>query len=129
MSSKSLGHHQVNEPEKSREPLVCIVIFFKFLPLSPFCYTAYAGWAVTAVIAVKFGAAHGQSRPEVGSTKCIGASDKKGLPPAPRFVGTSKQKITPPTIFLRPKHNFFSLTVCSLEQYLQNGSENKIFLS
>ena len=34
-------------------------------------YTAYAGWAVTAGIPVKFGAAHDRSRPEVGSMKRI----------------------------------------------------------
>ena len=36
-------------------------------------YTVYAGWAVTAGIALKFVTAHGRSRPEVGSAKCIGA--------------------------------------------------------
>ena len=36
-----------------------------------FLYTEDAGWAVTTRIAVKFGTAHGKSRPEVGSTKCI----------------------------------------------------------
>ena len=35
------------------------------------CYTGHAGWAVTAGIPVKFGTAHGRSRPEVGSAKCI----------------------------------------------------------
>ena len=34
---------------------------------------AYACWAVTAGIPVKFGTAHGRSRPEVGNTKCTGA--------------------------------------------------------
>ena len=34
-----------------------------------------------------------------------------------------------PTIFLRPKQNFGSLTVCTLKEDLQNGSENKILLS
>ena len=45
--------------------------------------TEYAGWAVTARIPVKFGTAHGRSRPEVGSTNRIGANGKKGVPPAP----------------------------------------------
>ena len=36
-------------------------------------YTEYAGCAITAAIPVKFGTAHGRSRPEVGSTKCIDA--------------------------------------------------------
>ena len=52
-------------------------------------YTEYVGWAVTARIPVKFGTAHGRSRPEVGSTKRIGASGQKGVPPAPRIFGTS----------------------------------------
>ena len=78
---------------------------------------------------MKFGTAHGTSRPEVGSTKCIGACGRKGVAPAPRISGTSDENIMTPTIILRPKHNLFSLTVCSLEQYLQNGSENNIFLS
>ena len=82
-----------------------------------------------AVIAVNFGTAHGRWRPEVGSAKNIGACGRKGYAPAPPISGTSDDNIMTPTIFLRPKHNFFSLTVCSLEQYLQNCSENKIFLS
>ena len=32
---------------------------------------AYAGWAVTANLPVKYGTAHGRLRPEVGSTKRI----------------------------------------------------------
>ena len=36
-------------------------------------YTKYAGCAITAAIPVKFGTAHGRSRPDVGSAKCIDA--------------------------------------------------------
>ena len=36
-----------------------------------YTYTEYAGWAVKAGIPVKFGTAHGRSRPEVGRAKCI----------------------------------------------------------
>ena len=54
---------------------------------------------------------------------------EKGVTPAPRIFGTSDEKIITPMVFLRLKHNFYSLTVCSLEQYLQNSSENKILLS
>ena len=45
--------------------------------------TGYAGLAVTARIPVNFGAAHGRSRPEVGSAKCIGAYGRKGVTPSP----------------------------------------------
>ena len=83
------------------------------LALFPELYTEYAGCAVTAGIPVIFGTAHGRLRPEVGSTKRIGASGKKGVPPAPRIFGTSMQKIITPTDILRPIHNFYSLTVCS----------------
>ena len=44
------------------------------------------------------------------------------------MIGYSKQKSTTPMIFLRPKLHFVSLTVCTLEQYLTNGSENKVVL-
>ena len=52
------------------------------LSKSPICRPdlyRYAGWIVTARIPVNFGTAHGRSRPEVGSTKRSGASDKKGV--------------------------------------------------
>ena len=78
---------------------------------------------------MKFGTAHGRLRPVVGSAKCIGAYREKGVPWACRKFGTSQQKSITPTTFLRAKPNFDSLTICSLEQYLQNGSENKILLS
>ena len=91
-------------------------------------YTEYAGWAVTARVPVNFGTAHGRCRPEVGGTKRIDAYGRKGVTPVPRIFGTSDRKITAPTFFLRPKSNFFSLTFCRLEQYLQNGTENKVLL-
>ena len=64
-----------------------------------------AGLAITAVIAVKLGTAHGQSRPEVGSTKRIDAYGRKGVRPAPRIFGTSgKRKYDPYCIFwTKPK--------------------------
>ena len=43
----------------------------------------------TADIPVKFGTAHGESRPEVGSTKCIGACGEKGVPRVSRIFDTS----------------------------------------
>ena len=70
---------------------------------SSFMYTEYAGCAVTAAIPVKFGTAHGRSRPEVGSAKCLGASGKKGVSLFSQIFGTSDQKITPPTDILGPK--------------------------
>ena len=46
--------------------------------------TEYAGWAVTAGIPVKFDTAHGRSRPEVGSTKCIDVyGSGRGFPALP----------------------------------------------
>ena len=67
-----------------------------------FSYTGYAGWPVTAGIPVKFGTAHGRSRPEVGSTKRIGASGKKRVSLFSRIFGTSDQNITPPTDIVGP---------------------------
>ena len=61
--------------------------------------------------------------------KRIDACGKKGVPQVSRIFGTSDQKSIPPTIFLRPIHNFYSLTVCRLDKYLQNGSNINIFLS
>ena len=76
-------------------------------------YTEYAGCAITARIPVNFGTADGKSRPEVGSAKCIGSYGRKGVTTSPRNFGTSLQKIITPTDFLRPIHNFYSLTICS----------------
>ena len=107
-------------------------IFFFFLDSmklsGPWHYTEYAGCAITTGIPVKFDTAHGRSRPEVGSTKCIGACGEKGVPRVSRIFGTSSLKKTPPTNIFRTKQNFYTLTVCRLEQYLQNGNENKVLL-
>ena len=61
--------------------------------------------------------------------KCIDAYGRKGVSPAPQIFGTSDGKMMTPTVFLGPKHNFYSLTVCRLNQYLPNGSEKTGFLS
>ena len=86
-------------------------------------YTAYAGWAVTAGIPVKFGTAHGISRPDVGSGFPIDVYGSKGVSRPSLVIGNSDQKNITPTDFLRPKHNFFSLTVHRLNQYLFHSSE------
>ena len=91
-------------------------------------YTGYAGWHVTAGIPVKFGTAHGRSRPEVGSTTRIDANGEKGVPPAPRNFGTFEQKMITPTVFLESKHNFYSLTVGRLLQYLPHSSAKSSLL-
>ena len=75
-------------------------------------YTDYASWAVTAGIPMKFGAAHARSRPEVGSGFRIDVYDRKGVSLFFRTFGTFERKRITPTGFLRPKQNFFSLTVC-----------------
>ena len=81
-------------------------------------YTGYAGWAVTTRIPVKLGTAHGRSRPEVGSTKCIDVYGSGGVFRPSLIIGKYEQQIITPTDFLRLKHNFHSLTVCRLEQYI-----------
>ena len=43
----------------------------------------YAGCAITAGIAMKFGTAHGRSRLGVGGAKCIGPYGRKGFPRPP----------------------------------------------
>ena len=48
--------------------------------MTPTWYTEYAGLAVMAGIPVKFGTAHGRSRPQVGSAKHIDVYGRKGLP-------------------------------------------------
>ena len=62
-------------------------------------YTEDAGCAITMGIPVKFGTAHGRSRPEVGSAKCIGASGRKGVSQFSRGSGNSQQKMIVHTIF------------------------------
>ena len=39
-----------------------------------------------------------------------------------------RARLVPLFDFLGPNLNFFSLTVCTLEQYLKNGSENTVLL-
>ena len=78
---------------------------------------------------MRYGAAHGASRPEVGSTKCIDVYGSGGVTLTPRIFGTSGQNITTLTDLLGSIHNFFSLTVCNLDQYLRNGGVNSVFLS
>ena len=89
----------------------------------------YAGWATTAGIPVKLGTPYGTWRPEVCSAKHIDIYGIAGFFCPSPVIGYSKQKSTTPMIFLRPKLHFVSLTVCTLEQYLTNGSENKVVLS
>ena len=78
---------------------------------------------------MNFGTAHVRSRPDVGSAKLIDAYGRQGVTPAPRLFGISDKKMMTPTVLLGPKHNFHSLTICRLHQYLPNGSENKVVLS
>ena len=87
------------------------------------------GLAVTAGILVKFVTAHGRSRPEVGSTKRIDVYGSGGVSRPSCILGKPEQNIIAPTHFLRPKQNFNSLTICTLDQYLPNGSEKSGLLS
>ena len=77
---------------------------------------------------MKFDTAHGRTRPEVGSAKCIDVYGSGGVSRPSHIQGKSQQDIITPTHFLRPKHNFCSLTVRNLDQYLPNGSEKSGFL-
>ena len=90
---------------------------------SPLIYTEYAGCAITTGIPVKFGTAHGRSRPEVGSTKRIDAYGGRVVFGLCLICDTFDYKNIISMIFLRPKHNFFSVTVCRLHQYLPHSSE------
>ena len=58
----------------------------------------------------------------------IDAYGRKRVPRAPCIFGASQQKMIIPTELLRPIHNFYSLTICSEDQYLLNSSENKVLL-
>ena len=73
----------------------------------------YAGWAVTASIPVKFGTAHGRSRPEVGSAKCIEVYGSGGVSRPSLVLENSEQNIIAIFDILRTIHNFHSLSVCS----------------
>ena len=54
---------------------------------------------------------------------CFGAYGREwGFWPS-CLIGRSEQKIISDVDFVGPKQNFYSLTVCTLEQYLKNGSE------
>ena len=75
-------------------------------------YTEYAGCAITAGIAVKFGTAHGRSRPEVGSGFPIEAYGTRGVSRPSRVIGNSYQKTSASTDLLGIIHDFYSLTVC-----------------
>ena len=68
----------------------------------PLYYTGYAGCHITAGIPVKFGTAHGGSRPEVGSAKCIDVYGSGGVSRPSRILGKSEHNIITPTLFLRP---------------------------
>ena len=70
-----------------------------------------AGLAMTVGIPIKFGTAHGKLRPEVGSVKCIGFYDRKGVFPSPRIFGASQQKTITHTDLFEPIHNFYSFTI------------------
>ena len=97
---------------------------------APTChYTGYAGCAITTGIPVNFDTAHGRSGPEVGSAKCIEAYGSEGVSRPSRILGKPEQNIISPTHVLRPKQNFYSLTICTLDQYLPNGSEKSGLLS
>ena len=77
--------------------------------------TEYAGWAVTAGIAVKFGTAHGRSIPDVGSMKRIDVYGSGGVSQPFLVIGNSYQKRIVNSDILRTIQKTFtqSLTVCS----------------
>ena len=87
------------------------------------------GLAVTAGIPVKFSTAHGRAILEVGSTKRINAYGSRWVSRRFLVIGNSRHRITANTDFFRPKHNFYSFTVCNLDQYFPNDSEKSGFLS
>ena len=89
-------------------------------------YTEYAGCAITAGIPVKFGTAHGRSRPDVGSAKRIDVYGSGGVSRPSRIPGESDHNIISLTHLVRPKRNFYSLTICNLDQYLPNGSGKSV---
>ena len=98
-------------------------------------YTEYAGWAVTAGIPVKFCSAHGRLTLVVGSGFPIEVGSGfpieaygRGVSRPSLVIENSNQNISAITDLLSPKQNFFSLTVCWLDQYLLNSSENTVLL-
>ena len=59
-----------------KAPLQCslrdlCMLYISIKSLKTRIYTEYAGCAITTGIPVKFGTAHGRSRPEVGNNFCI----------------------------------------------------------
>ena len=76
-------------------------------------YTAYAVWAATAGIPVKFGTAQGRSRPAVGGAKCIDVYGSGGVSRPSLVLWNSEQNIIAIFDIVRTIHNFYSLTVCS----------------
>ena len=57
-----------------------------------------------------------------------GAYGRKAVFQPSHQGGPIQEKMIPLFDFLGPKLNFFSLTVCKSEQYLQNGSEKLVLL-
>ena len=62
---------------------------------------------------------------------CIGAYRRESFssPPPTHVIGSSGHKIIALTEYFAVKQNFFSLTVCTLDQYLQNYSIMLVLLS
>ena len=58
----------------------------------PYAYTGYAGCAITMVIPVNFGTAHGKSWPEVGSPNALTSMGEKGLSRPPKISALLSQK-------------------------------------
>ena len=87
-------------------------------------YTEYAGLEKTAESAV----AYGREKTEMLVPNCIGSYGSKAVSWPPCVIRISEQKIRVMTGKLGLKLNFFSLTVCRLDQYLTNGSENTVLL-
>ena len=83
-------------------PLMHNLLFLVGLPslISISCYTAYAGWAITA------GNAHGKSRPEVGSGFPIDAYGNRGVSRPSLICGSSDLKISPLSTFWGPYTTF-----------------------
>ena len=57
------------------------------------------GCAITAGIPVKYGTAHGKTRPEVGSGFSIGVYGSRVVSRPTLIFGTSDEKCIPPTTF------------------------------
>ena len=68
------------------------------------------------------------SKTEMLVPNCTGAYGAKAFFLPSRLIGAVHQKMIPLFDSLGPKLNFFSLTVCRLEQYLQNGAGKTVSL-